>query len=195
MNSDESLTDLVIPAIELLENCLAEQSEIVFSNESKEDFAEEEEKKDKEVQSKAKTKKKKSKRQLNVAKIQEVELEAAKKIADAKALAKFKKLEGIREHFKRKAADLKHYRLDETTEILGRLYKSLSHHGIEITGESRIRGDHFAFEITAMATGHSAFSGLVLRSDEGFQVGTVKKIIGNHVDAAIRLLCGTLKAK
>ncbi|MCX7342853.1 MAG: hypothetical protein NT128_01735, partial [Proteobacteria bacterium] len=105
-----------------------------------------------------------------------------------------RKLEGIREHFKREAAKLKHYSLEETQNILTRLHTALSHHGIHATGKSRIRGDHLGFEITAESTGNSTLVGLVLRGKEGFQSGTLKKIIGDHVSNALKLL-GVMQQK
>ena len=101
---------------------------------------------------------------------------------------KTRKLEGIREYFKRKAAELKHHSLEETQNILARLNTALSHHGIHATGKSRIRGDHLGFEITAESTGNSTLVGLVLRGKEGFKSGTLKKIIGDHVNKALKLL-------
>jgi hypothetical protein len=110
------------------------------------------------------------------------------KLEEERSAKKLLKLEGIREHFRRKAAELNHYSLAETQQILVRLYTELAPHGIHATGDSRTRGDHFAFRITAEATGHSAFVGLALRGKEGFASGTVKKIIDNHMDNAMRLL-------
>ncbi len=105
-----------------------------------------------------------------------------------------RKLEGIREYFKRKAAELNHHSLEETQNILARLHTALSHHGIHATGKSRIRGDHLGFEITAESTGNSTLVGLVLRGKEGFKSGTLKKIIGDHVNKALKLL-GAMQQK
>lgn len=65
---------------------------------------------------------------------------------------------------------------------------ALSHHGIHATGKSRTRGDHYSFEVTAAATGHSASVGFVLRGKEGFQAGTIKKIFDDQIDNAPVLL-------
>jgi hypothetical protein len=101
---------------------------------------------------------------------------------------KRQKLEGIREYFRREAAKLNQYSRAQTEEVLERLYAALSPHGIHVTGKARTRGDHHLFEVTADTTGHSASVGLVLRGKEGFQSGTVKKIIDDHVDNALVLL-------
>ena len=101
---------------------------------------------------------------------------------------KLRKLEGIRGYFRKEAAKLKHYSLTQTQEMLERLYTALSPHGIHATGKSRTRGDHHLFEVTSEATGHSASVGLVLRGKEGFQSGTVKKIIDDHMNKAIQLV-------
>lgn len=110
------------------------------------------------------------------------------KLQEESTAKKLRKLEGIRAHFRGKAAKFRHYNLEETQKMLSRLYIALSHHGIHATGESRTRGDHHSFETTAASTGHSASVGLVLRGREGFQSGTVKKIIDDHVDNALLLL-------
>lgn len=115
------------------------------------------------------------------------------KLDEERTAKKLRKLEGIRTHFRNKVAYLKHYSREETLQVLDRVYTALSHHGIHATGKSRTRGDHYFFEITAEATGHSASVGLVLRRKEGFQSGTVKKIINDHIDNALLLLKSILR--
>ena len=102
--------------------------------------------------------------------------------------AKAKKLEGIRTYFRRQAEQLKHHSMEQANAVIVRMYQALGHHGVQLTGDTRTRGDHFA-RAAQVAGGHSSFfAGLVLRGGRGFQAGTLKTIIDNHMDKAMQAL-------
>lgn len=185
--SDPSQTEGVIT---LLENILADEDEKDLMDDEEKDDAEDDNQGMKEL---AATIKRESVSAIparttfkSVSK--EVDTHSKQRQEEESLTKRIRKLEGIREHFKNIAAKLKHHSLDETQNILARLHAALSHHGIHATGKSRTRGDHFGFEITDESTGNSTLVGLVLRGREGFQSGTVKKIIRDHVDKALKLL-------
>lgn len=111
-----------------------------------------------------------------------------------RAQRKTEKLTGIGEHFKRIAAQQSHYDTDAARQLVERLHCAFESHGVVSTGEGRTRGSHEAEEFVNTQTGARVLMGMVRRpTSEGFESGTLKAIINDHVERAIRTLLVTLE--
>jgi hypothetical protein len=114
---------------------------------------------------------------------------------EVKRKARAKVLEKIRENFRRKAAEQRHFDSRAAGELLGQLRRALSRENVQRLDGVRTRGSHTATAVTT-AGGHSVYLSLVRRTQsDGFSSGTVKAIVDDWVNRSIAAILGEARAR
>ena len=102
-------------------------------------------------------------------------------------LKKEKILEKIRASFLARTTDRRHFDSSEVTDMLASMRRSFSRAGVELTGAATTRGSHTGVEVSA--AGGSVKLGSARRPQtDGYESGTVRTIINDHVDRILSLV-------
>lgn len=114
---------------------------------------------------------------------------------DSSALAAESKVDEVEATALAELAKLKHLTPDQVSTILSEMATALSADGISLSGKVRGRGSHFSRPIIAEETGAATAMSVVRRPvNQGFRVGTVRKIIKDFSNRVRKISAVTAKA-